>query len=286
MLDRPEQATDKSYLRSLVENDYTLPDNIDSYAFATALLANFASTDAELRDELSYMLLARGIVDKGRLAPDQMRELLVRAVDDEHLFTHIGEVGTDSVFMRSFSNLLVAVILYADSKQPHLPEEAVRRTKQALLNYARQERDWRGYVEGKGWAHALAHLADALDECAQHPTMGEADRVEILNLVSELAKLQVPLYNEEDIRLASVPYHIMLGKQVPDDLLASWIEECFVERGIDVASWIGATNAKNFLRSLYFFLIWDGVGAGLAEDISRLLKKQDAVYVEKAGEEV
>jgi hypothetical protein len=279
MLDLREQAADKTFLRSLADNDYEVPEDIDCFNFALALLPNFSSPDEELRDELSYMLLARGIIDKGRLDSEQLQQLLTVTLDKEHLFDRIGEIGTDSVFMRSFFNLIIAAILYTDAKNPTLPAHTVIEVKTALLGYAQQERDWRGFVEGKGWAHAMAHLADALDECAQHPAMHANDREEILDLLTQLASISEPLYHEEDVRLATVAYHIILGKQVREDFLSYWVEKCFIERGTDVASWVSATNMKNFLRSLYFFLLWDSIGIALADQISDQLKRQDSIYL-------
>lgn len=279
MLDVRELATDKAFLRSILEKDCELPPDIDSFNFALALLPNFASTDEELRDELSYMLLGRGIIDKGLLDAEQLQDLVSIVLDNEHLFYQIGECETDSVFMRSFSNLIIAAVLYTDARNPVLAETTVLEIKTALFRYARLEKDWRGYVSGKGWAHAMAHLADALDECAQHPLAGPQTRQEVLKLVGELARLPQALYHEEDMRLATVVYHIVLGKQVTTEFLTSWLESCFVERSSDIASWIAITNVKNFLRSLYFLLLWDNMAIGLAEQISDQLKRQDALFL-------
>jgi len=281
MQDLKEQATDKEFLRSIADNNYEIPDYINCFSFANALLSNLASPDGELRDELSYMMLASGIIDKQKLTVGQLEELLQTSLDKNHLFYRIGEMDTDSVFMRSFSNLIIAAILYSNSRNPVVSERAIRQAKEALLRYARQERDWRGYVEGKGWAHAMAHLADALDECAQSPGMTENDRRDILEAVCELAKLPEPLYHEEDVRLSIVPYHIILGKQVDDDFLNEWVDACFVARDAEVISWTRATNVKNFLRSLYFLLTWDAIAPVLAEQISKVLQRQDEVYVQK-----
>lgn len=283
MLDVTTLANDKEFLRSLVYNDYNFADDIDCFAFAVALLSNLASTDAELRDELSYMLLAEGIIGKGKLTPEQAHDLLIMTIDNDHLFFHIGESGTDSVFLRSFSNLVIAAILYSDANNPTLSADVVEHARRALFRYAEQERDWRGYIEGKGWAHAMAHLADAIDECAQHPTQSEQGREGIMRLASELAKQQVPLYHEEDVRLATIPYHIVLGKQVSDEFLAGWLDSCFVERGDGIASWTRVTNSKNFLRSLYFLLTWDHIAIGLAADIANILKQEDLVYIDEGN---
>jgi len=275
-----EQATDKEFLRSIVENGYELPENTDAFALAKALLQNFLSTDEELRDELSYMILASAIIDKGHLTEQQLEDILSTVLDDEHLFYHIGETENDSVFMRSFSNLIVAALLYVDAKQPTLPEQALQQAKATLLRYAGEERDWRGYIKGKGWAHTMAHLADALDICAQNSRLSTRDRRQILELLRDLAKVTTPLYHEEDMRLATVAYHIIAGKEVDDAFLKTWLQSCFVLRDPNVTTWRKASNMKNFLRSLYFLLLWDSMALFLLEPIALLLKRLDEPYVE------
>lgn len=283
MPDLTEQVANKQFLRSIAANDYKIPREVDCFAFAQALLGNFASADGELRDDLSYMILASGILDAGKLTVSQLESLLALCLDKDHLFYCIGEVGKDSVFMRSFSALTINTILYADyanAQAPQLTNQSILKTKAALLHYAKEERDWRGYVEGKGWAHAMAHLADALDGCSQHHTMTQHDRREILAMVGYLAKRSDPLYHEEDVRLATVAYHMILAKQLDDDFLSEWVESCYVRRGADFASWMSVTNVKNFLRSLYFLLLWDSVALPLVEQIALILKKQDGLYID------
>lgn len=274
-----QRATDKQFLHSIAENNYELPHDINSYDFAKALLPNLGSPDGELRDELSYMILVSGIIDKGMLTPEQTEALLTIVLDNNHLFYGIGEVNTNSVFMRSFSNLIVAAILFTDARNPTVSAQAVQRIKAALLRYATEERDWRGYVEGKGWAHAMAHLADAFDECAQNSFMTTADRQDILQILRKLAQLPEPLYHEEDMRLATSAQHIIIGRQVDDTFLNSWLAACFVQRDSDVTAWVRATNVKNFLRSLYFLLVWDNMLPAISSQISDILKQLDDVYI-------
>lgn len=280
MQDVMEAVTNKQFLHTIVDNEYTVPADIDSYALARALLANFASPDGELRDDLSYMVLANGLIDKGKLTLEQLEALLITCVDDQHLFYRIGEIGTDSVFMRSFSALAINTILYTDAKEPQLSRQLILSMKAALLRYAHEERDWRGYVDGKGWAHVMAHLADALDECAQNPSMTATDREEILETIRTLAMLPESLCHEEDMRLATVVYHIIACKQLDEEIVSEWLKTCLIRRGPDIASWTSVTNMKNFLRSLYFRLFWDGVALSLIEQIATILKQQDEMYIQ------
>src|SRR5947209_17714979 len=166
-----ELATDKAFLRSIASNSYQLAGDLDHFVFLKALLQNFASTDAQLRDELTYMILAHAIIDEESsdvLTTSQREDLLLTCVDSDHLFYGIGESGSDSVFMRSFSLLIVAALLFADAKRRQLSEGVTRQGQVALMSYEREERDWRGYVHGKCWGHAAAQRSDALDECAQN----------------------------------------------------------------------------------------------------------------------
>ncbi|GCE10962.1 DUF2785 domain-containing protein [Tengunoibacter tsumagoiensis] len=283
MSDIIEQAKDKQFLRPLAENNYVVPAELDQFGLAQALMQNLGSTDQELRDELSYMILASGIIGGQKLQETQLEYLLDMALDEWHLFQGIGESETDTVFMRSFSNLIIAALLYNDAHQPTFTEAKVRRVKEELLRYAQEERDWRGYVKGKGWAHAMAHLADTLDECAQNHFMGVEDRKEILNVVKQLVSIKEPLEHEEDSRLANVAYRIILGKQVEDEYLSSWIDACAesLAQRQHPDYLLSSTNMRNFLRSLYFFLYWDNIASVRAIQILNLLKQHEVLYVGK-----
>ena len=281
-----ELASDKAYLHTLANNHYQLPEDIDRFAFLQTLLQNFDTTDAELRDELTYMILAHAIVDEetdDRLTANQREALLLTCIDDAHLFYHIGEANTDSVFMRSFSLLIIAALLYADARLQQISQEATHKTRTALLQYAREERDWRGYIKGKGWAHSIAHLADAFDEIAQSRYMSQEDREAVMHTLTYLATLPEPLRYEEDDRLCFVAYRVIAASMVDDAFLETWVESLFVTRteevpGLteqDVINWTRAANAKNFLRSLYFRLLWNQKAPALLERISGLLHRLD-----------
>lgn len=278
-----ELATQKAFLKSLVENKTRLPEDVEHFAFLKVLLPNLGSTDDELRDILTYPIIAQIILDEqGRypLTGEQLEELLLISIDQTHLFYRIGESGMDSVFMRSFSSLMMPLLLIADSREPRISEQVVRRVFEALQTYAREERDWRGYVKGKGWAHSVAHLSDAFDDCAKNRFMTAADREAILETLAYLAQLPEPLCYEEDDRLAFVAYEIITHRYVELAYLQKWIaslvvkraENALVEEG--VLAWNRASNAKNFLRGLYFLLAWSKALA-VAEQRAELLAEID-----------
>lgn len=285
-----ERASDKQFLQAIVDNDNHIPDDIDYFSFLKALLRNFASTDAQLRDELTYGILAHAIIDQDsqqKLTTSQVEDVLLTCIDQEHLFYYAGEAGTDAVFMRSFSLLIIAAILFADAKTPRLSEQATRQAQTALLDYAKEEKDWRGYIKEKGWAHAAAHLADALDECAQNRYMVTDDREAVMRTIRELARLPEPLCYEEDDRLAFAAYRVIANQLVEEVFLEEWIESFFVQREQDIVaneqnliSWVRASNAENVLRSLYFRLLWSKKATHLLEPISNALRRLDSIPAE------
>jgi Protein of unknown function (DUF2785) len=285
-----ERASDKQFLQAIVDNNNHIPDDIDYFLFLKALLQNFASTDPQLRDNLTYSVLAHAIIDQDsqqKLTPSQVEDLLLTCIDEEHLFYHIGEAGTDTVFMRSFSLLIIAAVLFADAKTLRLSEQVTRQAQTALLHYAKEEKDWRGYIKGKGWAHAAAHLSDALDECAQNRYMVTPDREAVMRTIRDIARLPEPLCSEEDDRLAFAAYRVIANQLVEEAFLAEWIESFFVQREQDIianeqnlVSWVRASNAENVLRSLYFRLLWSNKAAHLLEPISNVLRRLDSIPAE------
>jgi len=97
---------------------------------------------------------------------------------------------------------LLLLVLDPDMEDLQLDEGLVHETIARVLDYARDERDRRGYIDGKGWAHTVAHTADALDSCAQHPLSTNAERFKVIHCIADLATLSNPIHFQEDDRLA------------------------------------------------------------------------------------
>ncbi|MDP9727821.1 hypothetical protein J2S04_000751 [Alicyclobacillus tengchongensis] len=241
-------------------------------AFCLALVENFRSTDARLRDRLSYSLLARLLTEYHVLSVLDRQTLLKVALDDQHLFYRIGESGTDSVFIRAFSILVVPLILNPDIEHQQLSADLVHDTIRSVLSYAREERDRRGYIDGKGWAHTIAHTADALDSCAQHPFATESERMDVLHRVADLATVANPIYFQEDDRLAFTASRIIEKGWVTANALEDWMGRFIKPEGPEPDDTIRLTNLEHFLRSLYFLLKWKQVDSGLIEKVDERLR--------------
>jgi hypothetical protein len=258
---------------------------VDAWELAVALLDNLGSPDPRLRDELSLTLLWR-LVDEDRLAPSQQEALLRLATDADHLFSAIGSQGDDTVFRRTFSVLVVPMVVGADSERLRLTPAAVEASRMAVMAYARGERDWRGYVPGKGWAHAVAHTADALGALGLHPHTPPTDAVALLTTIHDLATVPYPLGYLEDDRLAFAAWRLMQSGRVPDESLEHWLDGFqLLDDRDDQGATLGGANALHFLRGLYFRLKAQDPGHGWLGRVAEAANRFD-IFLLREGKAV
>jgi hypothetical protein len=248
----------KMRLREIADDGYAVPDPAEHKRLLEAMRAYIGVPDAELRDDLIYVTLARWTLG-GRLSEAQLLELLSTALDDTHLFYKLGEADSDSVFTRSFSMLLLALIVYAHRQNTFLSKAEILRIKGRVLEYVRREKDRRGYVgEPKGWAHAVAHTADVLDELALCPELGAQELSEILDATGSLAAENGSVYAyEEDERLSVAAASVLTRQALDLEAWTQWIDRLVAEVAQEqrfIQGYNRRVNVKHFLRSLFFRL--------------------------------
>ncbi|MCM3174723.1 DUF2785 domain-containing protein [Paenibacillus sp. MER 99-2] len=248
----------KEQLQLFRRNDTSPSDIENPYEVAWHMLRHIGSTDPVLRDELIYVTFATWIAH-GVFSADQLREILHIAIDDEHLFYRLGEQGTDSVFTRTFSVLLLPPILSIDRQSPFLNKTDIDRVQERLVAYLKEEKDIRGYVEDKGWAHAPAHGADAAEDLAQS---SDIDRSGLKELMAALAvkimeSSTVYIY-DEDQRIAHAVVAILRRNLLELSEITSWIDSLqrSDSRGIQTLQETSqqAMNVRVFLQTLYFMI--------------------------------
>ena len=104
----------KDQLITLSEDKFQLPEETEPFPRALEMMPHLGSVDSELRDDLIYSCLATWILDEREIfAEDELKELLIICLDEEHIFYKLGEKETDSVFKRSFSMLMLPLLLIA-----------------------------------------------------------------------------------------------------------------------------------------------------------------------------
>ncbi|WP_058303755.1 DUF2785 domain-containing protein [Gorillibacterium timonense] len=249
---------EKEELRAIAKNGFAIPDGSEAYAVIREVIDLLASPDPELRDELAYGALYHWLLLDELLQGPQLEELLRLAISEDMLFSGIGEEGTDSVFLRTFSSLLIALLLARDNREAIFARETYDFTLDALVRYCLSERDFRGYVEVKGWAHAAAHCADALDECAasRYAGMEECERI-WTGLRALLDRAPQVYQAEEDERIATAVFTMIHSGNVTLAQVCEWAKALNTLPSKELSDRYRTTNGKHFIRSLFMRLQTD-----------------------------
>ncbi|QQE79356.1 DUF2785 domain-containing protein [Alicyclobacillus sp. SO9] len=271
----------KGGLYNFLEGGCSVEDAGEATDICVWLLENLGSPDAELRDGLSFTILAKILMETPNLEGSHLKQVLQTAIDDEHLFYRIGETGSDSVFMRSFSVLVVAAVLERDGRDNLLDTDTVREAIAAVLRYALEEEDKRGYVAKKGWAHSVAHTSDALDSCIVHRYITVEQTDLALDALRHLIMSRDYLVHDEDGRLAETVYRMVKLNRVEFDIVKDWMPG-FAQHtyGTSLEPSAPGWNAQNFLRRLYLRLHWAGDSDYFKAVVEETLKSVDPLAIQ------
>ncbi|OEC03504.1 hypothetical protein GY31_01865 [Lysinibacillus sphaericus] len=223
------------------------------------MVAHIGSTDGELRDHLIYRLFI-DLLSDNFLSAQQLQGLFDTATSEDFLYANIGEQMTDSVFTRSFSALLVAGILAKDSELLILNDTSLQSFFKKIGRYLLLENDTRGFVEGKGWAHSVAHGADLAAMTIKHPKFDLQHAPSILHALKLVTWKDVVFINDEEERLVNI-IEALLARNYSEEALSEWVEQVFdkfemhlVTQGYNQSFFSGRTCTLNAMKTLYFAL--------------------------------
>lgn len=268
----------KTELKSI---DYeTVLEHNDLNNLVERMLDNIGSTDPELRDTLIFNTFGKLIVED-YLTDNQLEHII--EVCCKNLFLGIEERESDLVFTRSFSSLVIGLILQKDRQRPFLQEGKVIKIIEESINYLNLEKDIRGYVEGKGWAHSIAHGADLLTEAVKHPSYKKDlffDSLEAVKLcLFKETITNTPFTDDEEERLIFV-VEALIEKGIPIRELDNWISDVSVtlqelnsKEGYSLNFFWKKSNVITFLRGLYFRLLYKDDYSELRKSIVAILQQ-------------
>ncbi|MCB2289153.1 DUF2785 domain-containing protein [Clostridium sp. CS001] len=248
----------KQQLIDIKNNNWSVPSDIDKYELALEMLENIGSVDPELRDELILELLSDMIVEN-QLTDGDVKNLLKLLLSEKHLFYNIGKIEDDSVFNRAFTLLITEAMLHRHNQNKDIlfPEEEIKRICTDVIKYTRQEKDVRGYVEIKGWAHSTAHAGDVFCNLVQCTEIEKPELIAILEAIKDKVCISYYAYiNNEDERLICAVMEILEKGNFNDEEFINWIKsfEDVQITGKYPEDHNLISNRKNFLSALYFRL--------------------------------
>ncbi|KAA1191704.1 DUF2785 domain-containing protein [Paenibacillus sp. B2(2019)] len=245
-------------LQRIEENDYELRSGEQLRDYVKLMLEYIGDPQPKLRDDLIYSTFYKWINEKQWFSDAELRELLLILLDEQHLFYHIGSKEDQAVFTRTFSVLIIALILQRHREQAFLDSAEFTNVKEALIRYYEEEQDLRGFMPEEGWAHAAAHGADALDELVLCSESDAAIREEVLAVIQRMLYNDHYIFSdEEDERIATIVATMIDRHLLPQQSIVDWIrnlEQCGGWRR-SRGQYVAYVNTKNFVRSLYFRLL-------------------------------
>ena len=192
------------------------------------LLDHLGDPSPEIRDELVFTSLARGIQEE-LFSLEQFQFISEEVSSDEGLYKEIDSRGV-SALKRSFRALIYANLLSADGNEHSLFYKGLKADiRNAMLSqglyYLKKEKDTTGFSSQYGWVHAFAHGADLLTEVICHPDFPSNRVSEVFDVLGQLFKrIPIRFTNDEDWRLARVLYEPILQGKLEQEQVASWIK--------------------------------------------------------------
>lgn len=259
-----------AYWKQVVAGGLEVPEDRPLAELTAELTSMLGSPDPALRDGTARATLTtwlrRGVYD----------DLLAGLGDGmtAGLRVGLGEHGTDTVFRRSFCALVIGECIQRDNTAQLVPPHKLLDWGDRLAGWFIREQDLRGFVEGKGWAHAVVHGADAIAALARSATLGLGELTVLLDVLADrvLAPTTEVLVSGEPERLAAATMTILRRNVVPLSILEPWVARLATEGTpadhTDGNTWRQSFNARAYLQALYLQL---SIGPGHPDVRSDLL---------------
>ncbi|MCL2376507.1 MAG: DUF2785 domain-containing protein [Defluviitaleaceae bacterium] len=228
-------------------------EELGSQGFIKLLLENTGSPHSLLRENIL------GLVEIDYLSHEDCIELLHAYLSEGHLFNGLGNKDGDTVFWRSFSSLCVGYFVSMGGERNFLSQDQYMAALDKGLEYMSKEVDKRGFVMGKGWAHAVGHGADMLLALVKHAKfpMEYADKV--LGCIKFHVVSNDRFLDGEEKRLAKV-VSALIDKELGEEAITKWIDDLvprarakmYTDESYEDVKMI--FNVDYFLMSLHFAL--------------------------------
>ncbi len=247
-------AMESTFWERVVAEGHPVPPDRPLGDLTSELTTMLGDPDPRRRATIAYDVLAAWISDG---VYDELLEGLGDGMATG-LRVGLGERDTDTVFRRSFSARVLARCVARDNEAHLLPAGVLLRWGDHAMSWLVRERDLRGFVPGKGWAHAVAHGADVLRALAGAPSFGRLELTVLLDVVADrlLGAPPVQLVHGEPDRLALAVMAVLRRNVLGLDVLEPWLARLGgasapVTDLDDEDPYLRSGNVQAFLRALH-----------------------------------
>ena len=221
------EAHNPAFWKTIEEHNFEVPPHESAGALALEITDLAASTDPSLRDSCGYETLAAWIY-RDNLLTSELEALRCKLLPG--MTFHIGEAENDTIFRRSFSALYMSILAAQDLRKPFLSAAAFKETLDTALRCYAEEKDLRGYVPVKGWAHATAHIADLLKFLARNPHLSVEHQKRIVSGVLQRCRTAHLVFTwGEDARMAAALLSVVDRKDFDASPFETWFQALITE---------------------------------------------------------
>ncbi len=226
------------------------------------LLDHIGDPDPAIRDDLVYNSFCSAIMNHFLTKEDLL--FLVDSVLQRDLLTYKMPEQGDATLVRSFSSLLLALILDVDQTADSPYHQSLSTDQlqtifgQALL-YLQQETDSTGWDKEKGWVHAFAHGAELLLYAGLHKEFPQKRMNELLETLTIVLKQREALFTAgEERRLAFIVTQLLIQEKIQQTQLCHWIEKLDFPNQ-SPQDYFVLLNLENLLSTIYLHLEKEGL---------------------------
>jgi hypothetical protein len=168
-------------------------------------------------------------------------------------------------FRRPFAALVLSEVARSDRVQPWMTTAERARMVDAAAAYLRSVRDYRGYVDGEGWRHGVAHGADWAMQLALNKALEPAQAMALLSAVgAQVAPAGGHAYAfGEPTRLARPVAFAIARGDLDQGAVDAWLAGLATalgprpEGGDQARWWIRRANLEAFLHALGYMVAGD-----------------------------
>ena len=175
----PPAGRDRASLQALKAAKFAMPDAIARNVLAEGLLDCLADPDPSLRDGIAYEAFGAWM-RAGTFDADELRTLR------DGLYARLD--GDDpGGFRKPFAALVLSEVARTDRVAPWMRAGERAGMVERAATFLESVRDYRGYENGVGWRHGIAHGADWAMQLALNPALDRAQLERLLTAVASQA---------------------------------------------------------------------------------------------------
>lgn len=171
----PPAGTDLKSLQLIRQQGFAV-DAATRDALVESLLPCLGDADPTLRDGIAYEAYAAWMRGK-HLDARALRKLRDR------LYTLLRQPD-EAGFRQPFAALVLAEVARTDRVEPWMAAKERAAMVRAATGYLSHVHDYRGFVDGEGWRHGVAHGSDWLMQLALNPALERGQLDAILQAVA------------------------------------------------------------------------------------------------------